>query len=370
MMPSKVHIDLERLPEFRLDRLTAEEILISSARKMREKKGCAQVVAYSKEEMREYLKSCPFCRGNEDNTPEETWSAREHAQDPASWRCHSFPNLFPCHTIEETKKSRVSSFFADYAHSGTGAHEVLVETASHNGWLTGLSDEQLSLAFSGAVERYFSLEKDPRFNQFYLFKNYGRDAGASLVHPHIQLVCTARTQKRIQTTFLRLTEYFIKHRECLLCKMIQEEKKAKRQVFITASFAVFVPFAAKVPFQVRVVPREHLHNPSFAHVLRDDAIRMEFASVLKQSLKRIKYVLQHNTEEPTELNGITDPPYNLMLFTAPYHANYPTGSFHWWVDILPRTTKMAGYEYGTGTIINPNYPEEDAELLKEALGNY
>jgi len=368
-MRAKVHIDLERLPEFRLDRLTAEEILISASRKDREKKGCAQVVAYSKEEMLAYLKNCPFCRGNEEGTPEETWSVRTQDGDPASWKCRIFPNRFPCHTIEETKKPRVSSFFADYAHSGTGAHEVLVEATGHNGWLTSLSEEQLSLAFSGVVERYFSLEKDPRFNQFFLFKNYGRDAGASLVHPHMQLVCTARTQKRIQTTFLRLTEYFIKHRECLLCKMIQEEKKAKRQVLATANFAVFVPFAAKVPFQLRVVPREHLHHPSFAHVLRDDAIRMEFASVLKESLKKIKYVL-NNTGSPAELNGITDPPYNMMLYTAPYHANYPTGSFHWWVDILPRTTKMAGYEYGTGTIINPNYPEEDAEALKEAPGNY
>ena len=71
-MPAKVHVDLDRLPEFRLDRMTAEEVLISSARKMREKKNCARVIAYNKEEMQEYLKSCPFCRRNEENTPEET----------------------------------------------------------------------------------------------------------------------------------------------------------------------------------------------------------------------------------------------------------------------------------------------------------
>jgi len=366
-MPAKVHIDFDRLPTFRIDHISGKEVLIASARRMREKKQ-DRVVAYTTEEMKEYVKNCPFCPGNEEQTPLDTWTIRKNLNDPSSWIVRAFPNRFPCHTIEEVKKPRKSDFFSDNEKHGTGAHEVLVESHLHNGWLSGLTAENISHALRAAVERYFSLGDDTRFNQFYLFKNYGREAAASLTHPHIQMVCTSRIQKKLQTIFLRMIEYYVKHNECLVCRLSAEEKRSKREVLSTKFFTVYVPFAAEAPYELRIVPKDH--NPSFAHVLRNEEVRLDLALTLKASLKKIKFVLQNRTDEPLDLNTISDPPYNLMLHTAPYHASYQTNSYHWFIKIVPRTTKMAGYEYGTDTIINPSIPEEDAEVLREAPGEY
>lgn len=350
-MSQKVVVVPGREPEGRVDPITGSEVIISAARSMREGKN-KPLYAHEIADLPEKKNACFFCPGNEDSTPPELFSFRSNPFDPSSWTTRAFSNLFPILALEAKGEHTPEN-------PALGVNEVVVETRRHNGFLSSLSIEEIAEAFRAIISRYFSLRGDPRLEWFSVFKNYGALAGASVEHSHFQIAVKARIPKKFRERFNRAQEYFWNKGSYLCCDQIKRHKEINQVVWENDSFVVFVPFEARLPYHLRIYPK--IHNPSFAHVLRDsDKIRRDFAQILKETVYLFKIAVQGEEEVK-----YSDPTYNFYIETAPYRDDHKEGIFHWHVEFLGKTTTEAGYEKHTGEFVNTTYPEEIASQLKE-----
>ncbi|MEK7768041.1 MAG: DUF4931 domain-containing protein, partial [bacterium] len=204
-------------------------------------------------------------------------------------------------------------------------------------------------------DRSLDLRKDRRFRYVLIFRNHGESAGATLEHPHSQLIATPVVPKRVQEEVAGVKQYHALKERCVFCDIVQEEREGrKRIVHENESVVAFAPFASRFPFETWSVPRVHRHD--FGRI-EDDEIAAT-AGVLKEVLGRLKRVLD-------------DAPYNMVLHTAPLDGEAPADplaptEMHWHIEVMPRLTKVAGFEYGSGFFINPTPPEEAAEFLRNA----
>lgn len=349
-MPQNVIIIPGRLPESRVDRLTNEHIIISSARSQRD--GIKIHEPAYPPDLPEWKENCAFCPGNEDKTPEEL-VAFSHQHDPKTtyWINRGFTNMYPILALESSG-------------GALGVNEVVVETRRHNGFLSSLSDMELSAAFKSLTARYFSLKGDPRLEWFSVSKNYGKMAGASMEHPHLQIAVMAQVPEKFEVRFLRARKYFRRKNRYICCDNIKYHQKKKLKVFETKHFILFVPWAAIRPYHMRLYPKKH--NPSFAHVLRDnDEIRKDFAYALRSM------ILIYKVAVLGENGGNTpDPLYNFFIDTAPFREDHKEGIHHWYLEFEGKTSIDAGFEMHTGIKVNPTYPEEIAEKLRTIAVNY
>jgi UDPglucose--hexose-1-phosphate uridylyltransferase len=209
-------------------------------------------------------------------------------------------------------------------------------------------------------DRMRDLGRDPRFKYVLLFKNHGAAAGATLSHPHMQLIATPVTPRAISVELDSAREHFHLKERCIFCDMLEQEIQSRdRVVSLDESFAVLAPYASRFPFELLVMPRRHGH--AFTDESRPTVAAL--ARTLKETLARLKSVLR-------------DPPYNFVLHSGPntetlvrrrhYWDTLPF-DFHWHIEILPRLTRVAGFEWGTGFYINPTAPEEAAAFLRDAV---
>lgn len=341
-VPQPVVIISGREPEGRVDPITGSGVIISAARSLREKKK---------------LSGCPFCPGNEGETTLELISFRNDPLIESSWRVRGFTNLYPPLALE-AKGGK------SHENTALGVNEVIVETPQHNGFLSSLLVENIAEAFDAIVKRYFSLRGDPILEWFSVFKNFGKQAGASIEHPHFQIAVKASIPKKFRERFLLALEYFWNTGRCLCCDQITRHKNLGQIVLDTENFVMLVPHEARVPYHLRIFPKKH--NPSFAHVLRDsERVRREFAWVLKHTVLLYKIAVQ----EEDHVN-LSDPLYNFYIETAPYRDDGREGIFHWHLEFRGKTTTEAGYEQHTGEFVNPTYPEEVAQQLREIAANF
>jgi UDPglucose--hexose-1-phosphate uridylyltransferase len=203
------------------------------------------------------------------------------------------------------------------------------------------------------------LRKDPRFRYVLLFKNYGLEAGDSIPHSHSQLIAVPVTPPVAVTELSVCREYYERKERCLMCDLLQQERsEGKRVVRDAGDFLVFAPYASRFPFELRIAPLRHCHD--FA--LMTDQEFFPLAETLKDTLLRLRAVLR-------------DPPYNFVLHNSPplhlrlgkpgYWGSLPY-DYHWHLELVPRLTKIAGFEWGTGFYMNPTPPEEAARFLREA----
>lgn len=354
-MPKPVVIIPGREPEGRIDPVTGSEVIISAARSLREEKknpDAPELMAIP-----ENKDNCPFCPGKEDERTAELIVFRRNHFDSSSWTTCGFTNLWPTLALE-AKGAQTPE------NPALGVNEVIVETRRHNGFLSSLGEEEIAEAFRAIVNRYFSLRGDPRLEWFSVFKNWGRWAGASIEHPHLQIAVKARVPQKFRERFYRAHEYFWDKGTYLCCDQIRRHLNLGQVVMETDYFVVFVPYEARMPYHMRIYPKDH--NSSFAHVLRDsDKIRKDFASVLKKTVRLFKIGVQGEEHE-----RYVDPRYNFYVETAPYREDHQEGIFHWHVEFLGKTTIPAGYEEHTGEFVNPTYPEEVAAQLKEIVSVY
>lgn len=351
-MSQPVVIVSGRLPEGRIDELTGDEVTISAARSLREGKD-KQLFAYPRD-LPDWKEGCVFCPGNEEMTCMELDAIRADVHDPKSWTCRSFSNRFPPFILEVDQGLPPENL-------ALGACELIVETRKHNGYFSSLQDEEVAAAILVAINRYFALKGDNRLDWVTIFKNYGYEAGGSLEHPHFQLVAKAKVPRRFQDSFARAQAYRWKYRSNLCCDYIA--KHVDQIVLESPFFVTFVPHAARSPFHLRIFPKEH--NPSFAYVLRDYALRCDFARTLRSLVFLFKVAVQGD-----EHGGYSDPSYNFFLNTAPYQDDYKQGLMHWYLEFQGRTTIPAAYEFHTGEFINPTYPEEIARMFREIAARY
>jgi UDPglucose--hexose-1-phosphate uridylyltransferase len=289
---------------------------------------------------------CPFCRGQEVHTPPEVLSYRESGTDrnTPGWWVRVVPNKFPALQIEGPLQRRGEGMYD--CMNGIGAHEVVVETPEHNLSLADLSPRQIQEILWAFRDRVVELKKDSRFRYILIFKNHGREAGASLDHPHSQIIAMPIVPKRVQEELEGARKYWEYKERCVFCDIIsQEEKDQKRIVIENASFMAMAPYASRFPFETWIMPKEHA---LYFHEIQKNQL-VELAEILQGLLNRLKMVLD-------------DPPYNFMIHTAPFErAGIPF--YHWHIEVIPKLTKVAGFEWGTGFYINPTPPEDAALFL-------
>ena len=302
---------------------------------------------------------CPFCPGHEDRTPPEIAAVRPPGSPPNApgWEARVIPNKYPALTIEGEPERRGIGLYDRMR--GIGAHEVVVETPRHDVQMADMDRTQIEKVLGLYQDRLRDLSRDARFKYLLIFKNHGSAAGATLDHPHTQIIGTPVTPRAISVELESARAHYHLKERCLFCDLIAQEIDAReRIVSIDEHFVVVAPYASRFPFEVHVLPRRHCH--SFAEEPRSTLSAL--AGVLRDLLARLKAVLR-------------DPPYNFVVHTSPNtetvvkRANYWNTlrvDFHWHVEVLPRLTKVAGFEWGSGFYINPTAPEEAATFLREA----
>lgn len=331
------------MPELRKDPIIGRWVIISTERGKRP-------TDFPPRTDRIDTRMCPFCPGNESATPPEILALRDNGTQPNTpgWRVRAISNKYPALKIEgELNREGVGLFDR---MNGIGAHEVVIETADHDKELEQLSIDQVAEVVWVYRERALDLQKDTRFRYLMLFKNKGVSAGASLSHSHSQLIATPVVPKRVSEELEGSRRYYDYKERCIFCDIIRQElSQGERVVTQNESFVAFAPFAPRFPFETWVLPK--FHNSQFPRITDGD-IR-PFAAILKDTLQRLEGVLNN-------------PPYNFMVHTAP-HTDSHSLEYHWHVEIIPKLTRVAGFEWGTGFYINPTPPEDAAQYLREAV---
>jgi len=297
--------------------------------------------------------SCPFCAGNEAMTPPEI--SRIHGRD--GWQVRVIPNKFPAlQDYHELGRESVDGVF-DRMH-GVGAHEVIIETPDHSRSIADMSEEQAKLVIDAYIARIQDLMKNPWFRYVLLFKNHGKEAGASLAHPHSQIIATPIVPQEVRSSLQTARAYYKSKERCIFCDvMLGEIRSGERIVELVDGYVVSAPYASRFPFELVVYPKAHSHD--FTTLSTEQ--RYGLARTLVRTLGRLKALLG-------------DVPYNFVLKTAPNTVPRPGQpdywstlqyDYHWRIAILPRLTQVAGFEWGTGFYINPMPPESAAKYLRE-----
>lgn len=333
------------MPELRWNPILREWVVIATerSRRLRDFKKSDEGLAPKPER----VENCPFCVGNESMTPPEAAAYRQpdSAPDTPGWWVRTVPNKFPALAPEGSFQPRPVGIYQQA--DGFGTHEVIIETPLHNHTPATMPLEQWREAVRMYQSRLRTLAGNPRYACLLLFRNEGRTAGASLEHPHAQLVALPFVPPVWERQLEGAHRYRAEHGRNLFEAILEyEHREGVRLVQATAKFTAFVPYFARAPFEVWIMP-----NTQQAHFQQvRDTEREAFAQVLQEVLQRIDTVLGA-------------PPYNFMLFTAPLHVPTET-EFWWYLRIVPRLTIDAGFEIGSGVGINITAPEDSARYLR------
>jgi UDPglucose--hexose-1-phosphate uridylyltransferase len=296
----------------------------------------------------------PFAPGNESQTAPEIF--RLPPQDIGAWQVRVFANSFPALRVEgDVIREAVG---LNDTVTGIGAHEVIVETPEPGRELADLDVDDAQLVLEAYRARLLDLRRDTRLRHVLIFKNKGREAGASVSHAHSQLIATPIIPTAMVSELSSCREHYSRRERCLFCDLIrQEQRLAERVCLETDRYIALAPFAAASPFETWILPKTHHHD--FAQ--STDVELQGMAVILRDFLRRVRTLLD-------------DPPYNLVLHTAPNPPPRPgrpgywstiEHDYHWHFEFAPRANRLAGFEWGSGFSINPTPPEEAARLISE-----
>ncbi len=328
------------MPQLRKDPILGRWVIISTERGRRPSDFSAV-----REERKEGF--CPFCPGNEVKTPPEILVVGREGGEPNSpgWTLRVIPNKFPALQVEGDLERRGVGMFD--MMNGIGAHEVIVETPDHEQSLADLSPEEVRDVLQAYVARITDLKRDIRFRYILIFKNHGVAAGASLEHTHSQLIATPIVPKRVMEEMAGAQKYYEYKERCVFCDMIRQELEGgERIVLENEAFVALEPFAPRFPFETWILPKAHRSH--FEHCTEQELTG--FAEILKEALQRINQALK-------------SPPYNYIIHTTPIYVA-ESQAYHWHLELMPKLTKVAGFEWGSGFYINPTAPEDAAAYLK------
>lgn len=301
--------------------------------------------------------SCPFCPGNEEELPGIHWELA--AESEPGWRCRAVPNRYPAfsaavshpralesRTLREGSEGPVR---AGRRYPAAGRQEVLIESPRHDRDPVAMSDDELRAVAQLYRERVRAVVTGSPELFPSLFRNQGPGAGASLAHPHAQLVATGVSGPRRRIRHERLTDYRSETGECLVCRLPELEPGGEERVIEEDEFLrAYVPWAPERPLEVWLLPKRH--RPSFGDAEADEADSV--AGMLGRTVRRLRTLV-----------GATD--YNYMFHTSS-GAGRRDPALHWFLQFRPVTARLAGFELDTGIVINPASPDEDAERLRGA----
>ncbi|MCX5749674.1 MAG: galactose-1-phosphate uridylyltransferase [Candidatus Saganbacteria bacterium] len=329
------------MSQLRQNPATKEWVIIA---KERAKRPEDFALAKIPEQLPEYDSKCPFCPGNESQTPKEIFEYRPSGTKPGSkgWRLRAIPNKFAAledKAGEVPDRKKENDFFRYM--DGLGVHEVIIESPRHDLHLAIMEQKHVEEIFLAYRQRYIELSKDTRFEIIKIFKNHGKGAGTSLQHPHSQIIAAPVTPTHIRSRLDEAMRYYDDEGKCVFCEMIEKEKEAgSRIVMETDNFICFEPFASRSPFETYILPKEH--QDSFGMI--SEELTKEFAYITKSMLVKIN-------------KSLNNPDYNYMISSTPPHDSSEE-YYHWHLRIDPRVTSVAGFEIGSGIYINTVIPED------------
>ena len=329
------------MPELRREPVTGRWVIISTERRNRP-------TSYSSVPRRTEAVQCPFCPGNESHTPPEVLAYREPGTEPdrPGWRVRVISNKYPALKVEGSLDRAPQGIYDQM--NGVGAHEVIIETPEHAHDMVDMTDAEVREVLWSFRERMADLERDIRFKHIIVFKNYGEVAGASLEHSHSQLIATPIVPMRVQEEVNGARRYFEFKERCIFCDIIRQEITDQRRIINDYdAFVAFAPYAPRFPFESCIIPKAHQSS----YLEMSDHEYLVLARCLKDTLLRLKM-------------GLNNPPFNFVLHTRPLSRDFHD-LYHWHFEIIPRLSKMAGFEWGTGFYINPTPPEEAAAFLRQ-----
>ncbi|MBK5294838.1 MAG: galactose-1-phosphate uridylyltransferase [Acidobacteriia bacterium] len=330
------------MPQLRKDPITGRWVIIATERSRRPTDFLRGPVVI------QAAKMCPFCPGHEDKTPPEVLAYRNGSQpNQPGWSLRVVPNKFPVLRVEGDLNREGNGMYDSM--SGVGAHEVFIESPDHTVTLAELPEKVVEDLFWAFRHRVIELKKDSRLKYLLLFKNHGEAAGSSLGHSHSQLIALPVVPKRVREELDGAQKYFEFKERCVYCDIVrQEASDGERVVLETDHFLAIAPYAPRFPFETWVVPRRHA-----SHFETIEAESMpNLAWMMRMLLRKMDRVLEK-------------PAYNFIVHTAPVQEA-AQAHYHWHIEVIPKLTKVAGFEWGTGFYVNPTPPEEAAKYLREA----
>ena len=335
------------MPEYRQNPLTGQWVIVSCQRDSRPSEFIEQIA-------RRESGLCPFCAGNEHETPDAIATYVLPAGEPEAsspWAVRVVPNKYPAVTgVADSPLPPSASPALFPRQSALGRHEVIIESPRHGVSLTDLTPPEAELVFRAYKDRILAHRPDKALRYVQVFKNVGAAAGASIEHSHSQLLALDHVPEQIANEVQLSARHHQQTRTGLLASLAQAEVAAQdRIVAQTDHWVAFCPFASRFPYEVCVAPlqRQPCYEDLEAGELGElSRFMQEIIGCIESALGRIHY--------------------NYFLHTAPFDSNC-YHHYHWHIEILPRLVKVAGFEWSTGVFINTVAPESAARLLRSSL---
>jgi UDPglucose--hexose-1-phosphate uridylyltransferase len=329
-------------PEWRMNPVTGEWVIVAPERSSR------PMLLDVCEDPPAADEPCPFCAGNEQQTPSELQAFRAPGTEPnrPGWRVRAVPNSYPAVKALGEPRPVSDGFF--HRSNGLGRHELIIECPQHQPNLARLGVEQVREVVQLWRDRMLDARNDPNLRYAQLFKNHGSNAGASVEHAHSQLIATPMIPRTVREELRFAAKFYEERGKCCYCELLCRERDDRsRSVFAAHGYDAFTAFAGRQPFETWIVPE--VHRSEFELISKTEADNL--GSVLWVVLRKLDLALEA-------------PPFNLVFHTAPFHEP-PLPYYHWHVEVVPRLTQLAGYEWGTGSHINPIVPDDAALVLRE-----
>ena len=310
------------------------------------------------------LDSCPFCPGNERQTPPEVYAVRDDyaTVDKEGWRIRVVPNKYPAVKIDaEGVPTPESVAFGEQADPAppersdlrvsmpaVGMHEVVIDSPAHDREFADLDRDQAEQVVLTLRHRCAMIVQAREVRHVSVFKNRGAAAGATLEHPHFQIIATSLIPSGLKKTIERAEGFSRERQTPLMRSMLDEELAAGTRIISTNDeFVTLAPWASAWSHEMWIVPRE---QAPFFHRMADGHVPL-FTAAVTDALRRLNRVLDR-------------PDFNLVIQNGPKWQK--TEQHHcWYARIVPRTHRMAGFELGSGIHINSTPPETAAAALRE-----
>jgi UDPglucose--hexose-1-phosphate uridylyltransferase len=331
------------VPEIRRDPVTGRWVIIATDRQKRPHDFRLQQPTILGRDQ------CPFCPGHEALTPPEVLSYRQNGGAPNSsgWDVRVVPNKFPALQVEGTLDRAGEGMFDRM--NGVGAHEVIIETPDHDRTLAAMSEPEIERVLWAYRERMLDLKRDIRLRYILVFKNHGAAAGATLEHTHSQLIALPIVPDFVREEIDGARRHYEQKERCVFCDIVKQDAADGRRIIVeNADIVALAPYAPRLPFETWLLPKRH--GARF-----EEAPRHEYESLARA----LKSVLQRMDR------ALETPPFNLIVHTSPFSED-TSAVYHWHVEVIPKLTPVAGFEWGTGFYINPTPPEEAAQVLRSA----
>ncbi|EAZ87959.1 galactose-1-phosphate uridylyltransferase [Crocosphaera chwakensis] len=328
--------------QIRLNKVTGEWVIYAPSRRKRPQdfqQNSQDSIAFKQSQ-----NHCPFCSDNENKSEQVLLEIKNNQQD--HWQTKVVANKFPALNFHENSKRSLEGIYMTM--SGYGHHEVVIESPDHQKTIATLSISEIIVIIETYQKRYLKLMEDKEIMMVIIFRNHGKGAGASLRHPHSQIIASSIVPSHRRLQEAEAQRYFDHWARCVYCDILNFEINEKSRVIVENKlFVSFVPFAAEFPCEIWIMPKQH--QADFGSITSEEITA--FATILKDSLSRL-------------YNKLNNPDYNYVINTAArYKAEEP--QLHWYCQIRPRLTTPAGFELGSGISINPSIPEVDAAFLRD-----